>query len=245
MASSLNFPLNIISWAEASSRVPNHWVCYILRDHLANPMNWGALIIIKPSGKAPTHPRLVCVYKDEWTEVQWNPEDKTYSLRATIPQLDKYDTEGSNIQILIDKELEKTSEEDTASEAESEEELKEPGSSIDQQICLTPIAQSLKASPMDTKNSPFTSDIAMTTQTATYTGTAITSSQPAPSSSSSSNTTPQQQLLTFSTWLLNVMLTWKPCSLAEHGTCHMISLIISNVMLTWIPCGLASALSTW
>ena len=40
---------------------------------------------------------------------------------------------------------------DSASEVESEEELKEPGSSIDQQIHLTPIAQSLKASPMDVK----------------------------------------------------------------------------------------------
>ena len=54
-----------------------------------------------------------------------------------------------------------------------------------------------------------------------------------------------QQLLTFSMWLLNVTLMWKPCSSAEHGTCHMISLIISNVTLMWIPCGLASALSTW
>ena len=36
--------------------------------------------------------------------------------------------------------LQKTLEEDNTSEAESEEELKEPGPSIDQQICLTPIA---------------------------------------------------------------------------------------------------------
>ena len=155
-------------------------------------MNQGALIIIKSSRKAPTHPRLVCVYKDEWTEVQWNLEDKTYTLGATIPQLDEYNTEGSNIQVLVNKELEKTSEEDTASEAESEEELKEPGSSINQQICLTPIAQSLKASPTDTKSNPFTSNIAMTTKTATHASTAIISSQPAPSSSSNSNTTPQQ-----------------------------------------------------
>ena len=119
-------------------------------------MNQGALIITKPSGKAPTHPRLVCVYKDKWTEVQWNSEDKTYTLGATIPQLDKYDTKGSNVQVLVDEELEKTSKEDTTSEAEIKEELKEPGSLIDQQICLTPIAQSLKVSPTDTKNSPLT-----------------------------------------------------------------------------------------
>ena len=104
-------------------------------------------MIVKASGRAPTHPRLVCVHNDKWTEVHWNRETKTYSLGASIPQLDKYDTEGSDIQVLIDKELEKTSEEDTMSKAESEEELKEPGPSINQQIHLTPIAQSLKASP--------------------------------------------------------------------------------------------------
>ena len=192
MASSSNFASNIISWAEASIGVPNHWVCYIPRDHPANPTDRGALVIVKASGKAPTHPRLVCVYNNEWTEVHWNTEAKTYALGARIPQLDEYGTEGSSIQVLVDEELEKTSEEDSTSEAKSEEELKEPGPSIDQQICLTPIAQSLKASPTETKNSPFTSEIAMMTHTATYASTAITSSQPAPSSSSSSNTTPQQ-----------------------------------------------------
>ena len=133
------FPSNTISWAEASSGVPNHQVCYIPRDHPANPTNRGALIIVKPSRKAPTHPRLVCIYKDEWTEVQWNAETKSYTVGARVPQLDEYDTKGSDIQVLIDEELEKTSEEDSTSEAESEEELKEPGASINQQICLTPI----------------------------------------------------------------------------------------------------------
>ena len=123
-------------------------------------MNQGALVIIKASGRAPTHPRLVCIYNDEWTEVHWNKETKTYSLRASIPQLDKYDTEGSDIQVLTDKELEKTSEEETASEAEAEEELKEPGPSVNQQIHLTPIAQSLKASPTSTKSNPLTSEMA-------------------------------------------------------------------------------------
>ena len=140
MASSSNFASNSISWAEASIGVPNHQVCYISKDHPANPMNQGALVIIKASRRAPTHPRLVCIYNDEWTEVHWNKETKTYSLRASIPQLDKYDTEGSDVQVLTDKELEKTSEEETASEAESEEELKEPGPSVNQQIHLTPIA---------------------------------------------------------------------------------------------------------
>ena len=102
------------------------------------------------------------------------------------------DTEGSDIQVLIDEELEKTSKEDSTSKAESEEELKEPGPSIDQQIHLTPIALSLKASPTDTKNNPLTSQATMTTHTATYASTAIASSEPAPSSSSNSNTTPQQ-----------------------------------------------------
>ena len=124
--------------------------------------------------------------------MHWNEETKTYSLGASIPQLDEYDTEGSDVQVLIDEELEKTSEEDTISEAESEEELKEPGPSINQQICLTPIAQSLKASPTSTKSNPLTSEAGMMTHTTTYTGTAITSSQPAPTSSSTSNTTPQQ-----------------------------------------------------
>ena len=115
--------------------------------------------------------------------------NKDIHSRSKIPQLDKYDTEGSDIQVLIDEELEKTSEENSTSEAESEEELKEPGPSIDQQIHLTPIAPSLKASPTDTKNNPLTSQTNMTTHTATYASTAITSSEPAPSSS---NTTPQQ-----------------------------------------------------
>ena len=90
----------------------------------------------------------MCIYNDEWTEVHWNVEAKTYALGARIPQLDKYNTEGSNIQVLVNKELEKTSKEDSASKAKSEEELKEPGPSIDQQIHLTPIAPSLKASPI-------------------------------------------------------------------------------------------------
>ena len=89
------------------------------------------LIIVKASGKALTHPRLVCVYKDEWSEVHWKAETKIYTIGARIPQLDNYDTEGSDIQVLVDKKLEKTSEEDSTSEAESEEELKEPGPSID------------------------------------------------------------------------------------------------------------------
>ena len=136
----------------------------------------------------------MCIYKDEWSEVHWNAKIKTYNVGARVPQLDNYDTEGSDIQVLIDEELEKTSEEDSTSKAELEEELKEPGPSIDQQICLTPIAQSLKASPTDNKSNPLLSEIAMTTHTVTYTSTAITSSQPAPSGTSSSNATTQQQL---------------------------------------------------
>ena len=122
-------------------------------------------------------------------------EAKTYTLGARIPQLDKYDTEESDIQILVDEELEKTLEEDSTSEAKSEEELKEPGLSIDQQICLTLIAQSLKASPTDTKQpiNPFLIiEAIMMTHTATQASMAITSSQPAHSSSSSNSTTPQQ-----------------------------------------------------
>ena len=80
----------------------------------------------------PTHPRLVCVHNDEWIEVHWNAETKTYTLGVKIPQLDKYDTKGSNIQVLVNEELKRTSEEDSASEAKSEEELKEPGPLIDQ-----------------------------------------------------------------------------------------------------------------
>ena len=63
-----------------------------------------------------------------------------YAIGARVPQLDNYNTEWSNVQVLIDEELEKTSKEDSTSEAKSEEELKEPGPSIDQQIHLTPIA---------------------------------------------------------------------------------------------------------
>ena len=195
MASSSKFALNTISWAEASIGVPNQQVCYITKDHPANPTNWEALVIVKASGKAPTHPRLVCIYRDKWTEVHWNEETKTYTLGARIPQLDKYDTEGSDIQVLIDKELEKTSEEDSTSKAESEKELKEPGPSIDQQICLIPIAQSLKVSPTDTKqpDNPFLiSQVTMSTHTMTQASTAITSSQPAQSNSSGNSTTPQQ-----------------------------------------------------
>ena len=155
-------------------------------------MNQGALIIVKPSGKAPMHPRLVCIYKDEWTEVQWNAEAKTYTVGARAPQLDEYDTEGSDVQVLVDKELEKTSKEDSTSEAKSKEELKEPGTSVNQQICLAPIEQSLKTSPIDTKNNPLLPETTMTTQTATSVRTAITSSQPAPSNSTTSMTTPQK-----------------------------------------------------
>ena len=72
----------------------------------------------------------MCVYKDEWTEVHWNLETKEYSVGATVPQLDEYDTEGVDVQVLIDEEIEKSSEEDSASEAESEEELEEPGPSV-------------------------------------------------------------------------------------------------------------------
>ena len=112
----------------------------------------------------------MCVYKDEWTEVHWNSETKAYSIGATVPQLDKYDTEGSNVQVLIDKEIEKSSEENSTSDKESEEELKEPGPSVNQQIHLTPIAQSLKASPTDTKQliNPFLiPETIMTTHTVT------------------------------------------------------------------------------
>ena len=104
---------------------------------------------MKASGRVPTHPRLVCVHRDEWTEAHWDAEAKTYALGARFPQLDKYNTKGSDVQVLIDKELEKTSKEDSASKAESEEDLKEPGPLIDQQIHPTPITQSLKASPTD------------------------------------------------------------------------------------------------
>ena len=134
----------------------------------------------------------MCIYNNEWIEVHWNTETKTYALGVKVPQLDEYDTEGSDIQVLIDEELEKTSKEDSTSEAKSEEELKEPGPSIDQQIHLTPIAPSLKASPTDTKSNPLTSQATMTTHTATYASTAIASSEPAPNSSSNSSTTPQQ-----------------------------------------------------
>ena len=97
MASSLNFASNSISWAEASIGVPNHQVHYIAKDHPANPTNQGALVIVKASGRAPTHPRLVCVHNDKWTEVHWDKKTKTYSLGASIPQLDKYNTEGSDV----------------------------------------------------------------------------------------------------------------------------------------------------
>ena len=178
MASSSNFASNIISWEEASIGVLNHWVCYITRDHPANLTDWGALVIVAASGRALSQLRLVCIYKNKQTEVLWDAEAKTYSVGARIPQLDEYNTEGFNIQVLIDEELEKTL-----------EELKEPGPSVDQQICPTPIAQSLKASPMDTKqlSTPFTT---MMTHTATHASTAITSTQLAPSSFNS--TTPQQ-----------------------------------------------------
>ena len=136
----------------------------------------------------------MCIYKDEWTKVQWNAETKTYTAGVRVLQLDEYDTEGSDVQVLIDEELEKTSEEDTASEAESEEELKEPGASINQQICLTPIDQTLKTSPIETKNNPLLSEATMTTQTLTSVSTAITSSQPDTSSSTTTNTTTPQRL---------------------------------------------------
>ena len=108
-----------------------------------------------------------------------NAEKKTYTLGVRILQLDEYDTEGSDVQVLIDEESEKTSEEDSISEAEPEEELKEPGPLIDQQIHLTLIAPSLKASPTDTKSNPLTSQTIMTTHTVTYASTAIASSEPA------------------------------------------------------------------
>ena len=134
----------------------------------------------------------MCVYKDEWTEVQWNTETKTYSIGARVPQLDEYDTEGSDVQILADKELEKTSEEGSTSEAESEEELKEPGASINQQIWLAPIDQTLKTSPIETPNNfPLTM---MTTQTTTSVSMAVTSSQPTTNTSTTTNTTTPQKL---------------------------------------------------
>ena len=136
----------------------------------------------------------MCVYKDEWTEVQWNTEMKTYSVGARIPQLDKYDTEGSDIQVLTNKELEKTSEEGSASEAESEEELKEPGALINQQIQLALIDQTLKTSPIETRNNLPLPKTTMTTQTTTNISTAIMSSEPTTSSSTTTNTTTPQRL---------------------------------------------------
>ena len=136
----------------------------------------------------------MCIYKDEWTKVQWNTETKTYTTGARVLQLDEYDTEGSDVQVLVDEELEKTSKEDSISEAESEEELKEPGASINQQIHLALIDQTLKTSPIETKNDPFLSEATMTTQTTTSVSTAITSSQPATSSSTTTNTTTPQKL---------------------------------------------------
>ena len=117
-------------------------------------------------------------------------EAKTYAVGARVPQLDKYNTKGSDAQVLINEELEKTSEEDSTSKAESKEELKEPGASINQQIHLAPIDQTLKTSPIETKNDPLT----MTTQTTTSVSTAITSSQLATSSSTTTNTTTPQKL---------------------------------------------------
>ena len=154
------------------------------------PYHPSRLVTVAASGKAPSHPRLVCIYKSEWMEVLWNPEDKTYSVGATVPQLDKYDTEGSDVQALVDKELERTSEEDSKSEPESEEELKEPGPLINQQIHLTPIVQSLKASPTNKKPpSPISPRITMMSQTVTQASTAITSTQ-----SALCSTTTSQQL---------------------------------------------------
>ena len=134
----------------------------------------------------------MCVYKDEWTEVQWNTETKTYTVGARVPQLDKYNTEGLDIQVLIDEELEKTSEEDSTSEAKSKEELKEPGASINQQIRLAPIDQTLKTSPIETKNHPLLPGTTMTTQTTTSISTAVTSSQPTNNNPTSTTTTPQR-----------------------------------------------------
>ena len=136
----------------------------------------------------------MCIYKDEWTEVQWNAEAKTYTVGARVPQLDEYNTKGSDIQVLANEELEKTSGEDSASEAESKEELKEPGASIDQQICLAPINQTLKTSPIETENHPPLPEATMTTQTTTSASTAITSSQPTTSSTTTTNTTTPQKL---------------------------------------------------
>ena len=134
----------------------------------------------------------MCVYKDKWTEVQWNAKVKTYTIGARIPQLDEHNTEGSDVQVLVNKEQEKTSKEDSASEAKSEEELKEPGTSINQQIHLAPIDQTLRMSPIDTKNNPLPPGATMTTQTTTSVSMAITSSQPATSSSTTNTTTPQK-----------------------------------------------------
>ena len=136
----------------------------------------------------------MCVYKDEWTKVQWNAEAKTYAVGVRVPQLDKYDTKGSDIQVLVNEELERTSKEDSTSEAESEEELKEPGASIDQQIHLAPIDQTLRTSPIETKNHLPLLEATMTTQTTTSVSTAITSSQPTTSSSTTTNATTPQKL---------------------------------------------------
>ena len=82
------------------------------------------------------------------------PYHPSRPVTVRIPQLDKYDTKGSDVQVLVDKELEKSSEEGSASEAESKEELKEPGTSINQQIRLAPIDQTLRTSPVDIKIIP-------------------------------------------------------------------------------------------
>ena len=45
----------------------------------------------------------MCVYNNEWIEVHWDTETKTYTLEAEVPQLDEYNTEGSDVQVLVDK----------------------------------------------------------------------------------------------------------------------------------------------
>ena len=134
----------------------------------------------------------MCIYKDEWSEVQWNTETKTYTVGARVPQLDEYNTEGSDIQVLVNEELEKTSEEDSTSEAESKEELKEPGTPVNQQIHLAPINPILKTSPIETKNHSLLSEATMTTQTTTSVSTAITSTQLTNDNSTTTTTMPQR-----------------------------------------------------
>ncbi|KAH9980445.1 hypothetical protein BJV74DRAFT_887849 [Russula compacta] len=122
----------------------NHRVWYISKEHPANPTDRDIQIIITARGKAPTNPKLVCIHDNKWKEVHWT--EGRYTLGAAVPQLHEYDTEGSEADELLNKELEGPK---VVSDTESDKAVKEIDDTFNK-IKITPVEEKAPTFPIRT-----------------------------------------------------------------------------------------------